>query len=630
MRNSFTAGCIAALAFTIAPTTAEASWPQLPTEAEACPGTTMIGKAPGGVCPNPDPERWVVSNVFTGSFATNPDLNEYCKYSYHPQPPDPTDPESEADPELPGIDQKATLLGPGGVAWHTWLHEDCDAVAPLSTYADIHDANWPTYFNTLQQQLEMPPVPTASMLDPRDPVEIAILDSQPPGGVAAPNKHGAVVERVINLAACEVVYGTGSICPNFTVRHHLALNKTSATGDASQGGHFGELSRLAEMLEEAVDSAASGVPLVINLSVGWDTKWNDKGSGARHAAEMVFEALEEAASSGALVIVAAGNSSWGDGYSTGPMAPAVWESRIGSLYGTSAGFIQSVGGVDGADRPLVNGREDGRPPLAAIGHGLMTYSLVGPTEKWEPLTGTSLAAAVTSGVAALTWALDSTKSAAEIRSTLYTTAVPLTETSDYSSAGASVGQTIKRVSLCAAAFGTDCLSYPAYSGSNAGWAPAATSIFESSGFTVWPLAGLEPMTFACGDVMVDLAMPPPDFDVCIPEMRTNSSSAPSVDPQPTPDPCGACNLMVSYDMLDILVEPTGPDQNPRTLRLIDMATETVVARFDISALGTIAAGSTHRVYLPPLGGYAFDLATIEWGPTGFRGGEGSAAISIVP
>jgi hypothetical protein len=164
--------------------------------------------------------------------------------------------------------------------------------------------------------------------------------------------------------------------------------------------------------------------LVLNLSIGWNRLTQDTGSLDRGPARSVLTALQYASCQGALVFVAAGNNpdeGCPDDH-TGPLAPAAFEQFraptepecIGlgfaspwaasyPVHGSQSGYeplVHAVGGVDEYDRPLINARLDGTPRMVALGSNAVVAE---PGSTFEPLTGTSISAAVASGIASLIW-----------------------------------------------------------------------------------------------------------------------------------------------------------------------------------------------------------------------------------
>ena len=157
------------------------------------------------------------------------------------------------------------------------------------------------------------------------------------------------------------------------------------------------------------ESAPGRSHLIVNMSLGWDPA-DTQGSGLK--VKWMTQLLSRAYCEGALVIAAAGNRTG----SEGAVFPAALESlappdaqqcgRLGySLVGSSGSYrplIHAVGAVDQYDQRLVLARPHGQPRLAAYG---MQVVVPGQTATGFtiPQTGTSMSAAVVSGIAAAVW-----------------------------------------------------------------------------------------------------------------------------------------------------------------------------------------------------------------------------------
>jgi hypothetical protein len=180
--------------------------------------------------------------------------------------------------------------------------------------------------------------------------------------------------------------------------------------------------------------------LIVNLSLGWDQSLHARYA-APSAAQAVKIALQRAACRGALIFAAAGNRNPVSQH--GALYPALWEQDAapnasecrglgvlldqgtqddqkqaaqaagkGELY---APLLYAVGGVDQTDTPLISTRAGGQARLTAYGMAVITDD-VRPNVAF---TGSSMATAVASGVAAAAWSFAPALSPAELVAKLY-------------------------------------------------------------------------------------------------------------------------------------------------------------------------------------------------------------------
>lgn len=182
----------------------------------------------------------------------------------------------------------------------------------------------------------------------------------------------------------------------------------------------------------------TGAPLVLNMSVGWELGPDDTelegGEGATNPAltpaeEALFLTLSWASCQRVLAIAAAGNTRGGACAETGPMGPAAWEALPATTFGDceamlepdelgpSADFqpnrlVYSAGGVGTDGMPIVNARPLSEP--RRVLHASRVSVPVSASEYSTPLTGTSVASASLSAIAAQYWGLHPKLSAAEV------------------------------------------------------------------------------------------------------------------------------------------------------------------------------------------------------------------------
>lgn len=215
----------------------------------------------------------------------------------------------------------------------------------------------------------------------------------------------------------------------------------------------------------------------------------DEARGARLSpgARAALFALDFAACHGALVIAAAGSDPGYKDPPSGAMLPAAWESLPSpsaaackawfgdaAVEGAAASksqytpLVHAVGGVDDRDHPIFGTRQKSLPRIVAPAQLLAAYPddpsdagyarLCAPgadmpkafvCERSTPRTGTSVAAAVTAGIAAVVWSHHPGWSGHDVMNALYTGGVPLGEKADVSLSGPGK-DTLARVGLCSA------------------------------------------------------------------------------------------------------------------------------------------------------------------------------------
>jgi hypothetical protein len=119
------------------------------------------------------------------------------------------------------------------------------------------------------------------------------------------------------------------------------------------------------------------------------------------------------------------------------------------VHGSQSGYeplVHAVGAVDERDRPLINARLLGTPRMVALGSNGVVAE---PGETFEPLTGTSISAAVASGIAALIWSYRPELRPHEIADLMYESAWKLGGDSQFGITGVPA-QAQRRLSVCAA------------------------------------------------------------------------------------------------------------------------------------------------------------------------------------
>ncbi len=293
----------------------------------------------------------------------------------------------------------------------------------------------------------------------RTPVRVAVLDTVPAVWNSPRDNHGVVVaDLVAEIAHACLPYAPG--CKAW-VENVLALPRYGlAPGDKDliHGGMRAFQSEVAGALYTTIRSWETGSPakLVMNMSIGWLAAFGEDPSTSSPAVDAVLLALRRASCEGALTIAAAGNEQ--NDCTPGPVLPAAWEELpaptpqqctsqldITTPVASSGQYrplVHAVGGLTWDDGPIANARVLGRPRLGAIADHVPRIGREAPAR-----TGSSISAAVVSGVAALVWSYNGTLDAHSVMDQLYAAGVP---TGDDAEFGLSSTHPIRRITACSA------------------------------------------------------------------------------------------------------------------------------------------------------------------------------------
>ncbi|MFT3765381.1 MAG: S8 family serine peptidase [Minicystis sp.] len=444
-------------------------------------------------------------------------------------------------------------------------------------------------------------------------VRVAVIDAEPdsnreraqhPGFVP----HGAVVRGLIRNLTCpgwSEPGGPPGACLTTTITklalpHRDHLEKP----DWDRGGEYGTIGELATAISAAVDAWRTDgkntddpTRLVINLSVGVQPgkvacAGDPTSSSALLLDRVLHDALRKAACHGAIVVTAAGNAP-SDVYDPGATCPAAWShlpapsaaeclDRFGidatsppfadwPSAGASAPLVYAVHGVDASDHPVTNARAGARGWIAA--DGLLAVSsdlpVAGHAALPSPYTGSSVAAAAVSGIAAAVWAYRPELSGREVMNLIHETGFPLPEyatlcppsTGEFDSiikalqekyaeapgtAPAGEGQcSARRASLC------DALALACAGSSRCPALPGCPSKALIDAQNDPPSPNLA-FAFALLD---DSALPGSVTPLFLAPMSPGWPD-PWVHPQPTNPPCGpACGFDLSRSLLLLSIDP---------------------------------------------------------------------------
>lgn len=219
-------------------------------------------------------------------------------------------------------------------------------------------------------------------------------------------------------------------------------DRTSTQVQASGGGPLGSIGSLAQALGEAVIRWRAldqpDAPLILNLSVAWDPTYGGDlmppgqegepidmleapSDRVPATVQAVYAVLVYASCHGALTIAASGNNTGAPCEQQGAMAPALWERYPAPHHDACFVFfgedpdqgpgdptvepaadslVYAAGGVTAYDLPIPVARPVSTPPRVLPAFQAVAGAGPRQTDAW---TGTSVAAAALSGLAASIW-----------------------------------------------------------------------------------------------------------------------------------------------------------------------------------------------------------------------------------
>ncbi|MBK7860105.1 MAG: S8/S53 family peptidase [Archangiaceae bacterium] len=520
--------------------------------------------------------HWVPARLFPDvpGLPVPPGLQRYCLYQWQPlarHPPDLV--------ALSAIDARVARRD-----------RDCAVTSPSGSAAVA--AAWPTLRADFQAQEGRVAVGGSPV-----PVRVAVVDSAPDGldPISTPADragHGQAVAELVRELGCS---GPGGC--SLRIATHLALPRLSRTTvDPVSGGYLGFQSETAVALYGAVrDWQLANRPtltearLVVNLSLGWEPPFGgdyNLPESLPAAVQAVRSAIVHADCWGAVVVAAAGNDPFGPDPVNGPLVPAAWEQKPaptpaecaaeeGAGYaagwpasrplfggpGVYAPLVHAVGGLEPDDTRLYNVRPGGMPRLAAPGRHAVAEGVAGvPTAM---LTGSSAAAAVTSGVAASIWALRPELSGPDLMALVHASAVGLGQPAQFCLGSTDGGcplpvgspaRQVARVSQCAALLAAcgsggarcppapSCTVRPAGSGIAPSLPAQARADVEDGGQHLDLGTGLYELAplAECRRHRVLSTVPWYSSSVCPSRQHPAVSALPLSGPQPGSNPCPLC------------------------------------------------------------------------------------------
>ncbi|MEM9461334.1 MAG: S8 family serine peptidase [Myxococcota bacterium] len=415
----------------------------------------VLELASGQTCPSP-PEGWTREpSLTTGSALVDELLGRYCHYRVAPgeNPPSPLTTSMLSDP--PGARLVAdyarvvpqTFPTGGGQTVQEATHLEQRRPDDLELNRELSKQLAKRHQIFLAQQGAKLDLEASS--EQTHPF-VAIIDTADPGGAMslgrhAREHHGLAMAGIVDALRC------GEDDARCRARSVFSQAFPYAWSNADANEHaLGTVWSLTHAVLDAVeqwqvatrDLGRSRPPLVLNMSVGFDWDPADREQLVQFrdmlfhgepiellntpdltpAEKALLTALSWASCEGALSIAAAGNTQTHRCDEQGPLAPGAWEviaaptrqqcqdvfgvplePGAGGSHADRGSLVYAAGGVNMNDHAIVNARPGSTPPRVL--YASMTPGKVGGGYT-SPLTGTSVAAASLSAIAAQVWSLD--------------------------------------------------------------------------------------------------------------------------------------------------------------------------------------------------------------------------------
>ena len=400
--------------------------PRLDT-AKACADWRWIGiSRPGGRCP--DVKGWTVRPLFAQAALDPKQVKNYCQQQGSENDFDLVEVVQELNRfcvyeiAKPNKELKDLPFPPTASADLVRFDKDCAALSLAGTTASAAK-DWRADFDKFLVQAAGYPRPLE--INDRLGVRLAFLDTQPTGE-GAPHRepqwphswHGYTLTHIARQLVCAP--GTDHCAAQITTRLALPILKFDPKtpkgnkADSGKGGWIGTQSDLAAAIRDEVDDWLTEwnrpKHLVLNLSLAWDGNLftgltEGQISQMQAGTQAVYQALRYARAFDVLVLAAAGNQKTEPCQNTGLLLPAAWEGtppQVCSERKKERPLLYAVGGVRADGEPLANARFRGMPTLAAYAQNVAVPSW-NPNRPTATVTGSSVATAVVSSIAAVVW-----------------------------------------------------------------------------------------------------------------------------------------------------------------------------------------------------------------------------------
>lgn len=356
---------------------------------ELCPASRQIAYLPSDPGadpsePTPCAETLEKDSLWTAeSFA---DLRGFCRYTFK-------DPSANPEDHLDDLPKGA--------------QPDCR----VTPQAPIDAPLIPSYHQRFVEATHDVPDPD-DYLSSTGQVRVAVIDTAPQRTAEARSEHGPTVAAIVTELADGCLFDPANQACSCSpcVETVLGLPRLGdGSSDAAHGGYFGYQSDVAAGIVAALDGwgGPSDEQLILNLSVGWEPATDQVGGVERPSVALVRQAITVARCRGALVIAASGNQPVGSCVGDA-MGPAYWVSENAPVsaelgvdcFAYNQPLVYAATPVDWSRRNLFDFRPNSNAALAAAGFA-GTGDLGDGLRR--PMSGSSVAAATVSGIAALVW-----------------------------------------------------------------------------------------------------------------------------------------------------------------------------------------------------------------------------------
>lgn len=401
-------------------------------------------------CPLPAETRggaWQVQRPFATASAV-PELQRFCEYTWAPAEGTETPPAIEALPDV--------VADPVDPTRNPIFRLEPDLEAAIPAGEPVPEAAWRPLEAAFLEQVDVSVWGGMTTLASRAdaPVRVAIVDAAQAGDEGVYDRpygsttgHADIVGSIIDRLVCPPDDGAARPAGCAAqIRNALALRNVDRDalaplvlrqpGDLfsfATGGEFGRVHDIATALFEVVrawqrDRACDpvdpacrpGRKLIVNLSLGWSKEFGGSAVNTmRVPVRAAYLAAREARCQGALLVASAGNrgekrrGGAGTTEINGALYPAAWEKLAPGACPLAADeympLVYAVGGVTGEGAPLGNARPASLPRLLAPGENAALLNRADDrdigVQGTLPATGSSVSAAVVSGLAAVVWAI---------------------------------------------------------------------------------------------------------------------------------------------------------------------------------------------------------------------------------
>ncbi len=433
-----------------------------------CPAAEVMVRL-GGMTSEDDAAVCARRGDWVGSIAVQDKESAYCSYEW--QPLDGAEPDLDRFDDLDGADWEKDCLSIGAQA-----SAGLQGGLRMQELVDTTDARL-----GIDDRNAIANDPELDFHLDAHPVRLAVIDTAARRFSETDADDNSDHGRVVGLVARRTACGDAAECavgidnrPALRIVYESSADERTYTIDAENGGYIGSQGQIARAINRTLRDWNSGREhLVINLSLGWHEKYSCRQPGCGQPLHVDMEsrmlvpngtptgylssdgdaegfglgtravlvAIARARCMGALVFAAVGNSVAGN--DRGPLLPAAWNgldaSRIDcarAFHGAAGaghptgGLVKAVAAVSFGGQRAALSRQGTLPFLVAHGVGVSVLDsrprAAARGGFTGPLSGSSLATAVVSGAAALTWSLAGPDATAEeVFHALYEAGTPI-------------------------------------------------------------------------------------------------------------------------------------------------------------------------------------------------------------